>query len=205
MKGSGRKNDNERVKGSAALWILIAVLALGGVGYYAYQKYTKTGGICLETTKVCTHDIRYMCSPDGKERRQVSSSCSCGEDAQSLAAEGWTDCPNQEVSSADTKDWKTYRNEEFGFELKHPAEFEIKQYDEGFSVRPAVSDLWPTDSYTLLVVGTAPEVTSAMRYKYTVGDSPLHVRNSFYYFPGDYGGYVGEVIAEILSTFKFIN
>jgi len=60
----------------------------------------------------CSGDITAMCSPNGEERQYVSSSCSCGTDASTLAAQGFKTCPvlektvlmppKQEESSAPT-------------------------------------------------------------------------------------------------------
>ena len=71
---------------------------------------------------VCTTDIREMCSPDGTQRKTVPSSCGCGEDAEWLEKYGWKDCAANEGVSIDTSTWKTYRNEEYGFEVRYPVD-----------------------------------------------------------------------------------
>ncbi len=124
--------------------------------------------------------------------------------------------PVVKPAQVDTKDWKTYRNEEFGFEVKYPSEFAIKQYgasrselemDKGKSVSDggAVFEMhlaseWPSDEDTLLYISATPQ------YGYhpsLISDKPLYVRNGFYYFPSNAKGYVGKIIADVLSTFKF--
>ena len=116
------------------LLVIAATAILAGGGYFAYQRFTEepespeSGGIgrpCgpLEDRE-CTADIVFMCSPDGKEQKDAASNCSCGEDARSLAAQGWKACPG-EPSAIDTSTWKTYRNEQYGFEVRYPQNFII--------------------------------------------------------------------------------
>lgn len=54
---------------------------------------------------------------------------------------------HESISSNDSKDWKTYRNDEFGFEFKYPKNGEIvTNYDDDknalFSAKDEVSGFW---------------------------------------------------------------
>lgn len=88
--------------------IIVGVLVVGGgVWYWQSQKEKPTA--CTQDAKLC---------PDGSYVSRTGPNCE-------FAA-----CP--EVKD-ETADWQTYRNEEYGFEVKYPGNFQLKnQYGETF-------------------------------------------------------------------------
>ena len=87
--------------GLVEIIIAVAIIAvLGGGGLYlrwvktqkSIQNFIKP--CSTEEKGICTKDIVMMCSQDGKEKKGVPSSCTCGGgDSRELFAKGWKICP----------------------------------------------------------------------------------------------------------------
>lgn len=83
----------------AIILIIIGVLIFGGSGYYAVKKFQKPA------VQACTQEAKQC--PDGSYVSRTGPNCE-------FAA-----CP--EIQD-ETKDWKTYRNDKYGFEVKYPGD-----------------------------------------------------------------------------------
>lgn len=96
-------------KGNAIL-IIIIILAAALGGWYWYSQNKDQGGdmlACPQDAKIC---------PDGSAVGRTGPNCE-------FAA-----CPNEVVRSSDsvdTSDWKTYRSENYGFEIRYPNDYRV--------------------------------------------------------------------------------
>lgn len=130
---------NEKQKGFILPIILViaAVAVFGAAGYFVYQKEVKkeadvlinttigvnststekseTQPIALNTTKeqvVCTQDAKQC--PDGSYVSRTGPNCEFAS-CQEMADE--------------TADWKTYRNDKYGFKIQYPTNFSLTEHD----------------------------------------------------------------------------
>jgi hypothetical protein len=122
-------------------WIEISLAALAimaAVGYGAYravQPAPPDGVACAQKVKQC---------PDGSYVGRRGPWCE------------FAPCPNQSPSPAENPnaaEWKTYRNDEYGFKVKYPPygltrDFSEHLTDDGFGVRFGVDD-FTNPSYDL--------------------------------------------------------
>ena len=75
------------------LIIALVIISVLIISYFVFF-YRSDSQVCLGR-QICTMDIRPMCNPTAGEYRTVSSSCSCGIDAEVLLKRGWADCPEK--------------------------------------------------------------------------------------------------------------
>lgn len=124
--------------------IFIAALAVGAVGYFGivYKKSTDSTGsprvdgggrvACTQEAKLC---------PDGSTVGRTGPNCEFAE------------CPtlSPELVEGDTASWQTYRNEEYGFEVKYPGDWYFKNITQDPSDDIKVADSITTfDSMPIL-------------------------------------------------------
>lgn len=119
--------------------ILAAVLFIG-TSYWVYKNYSTEGVVCTEEAKLC---------PDGLYVGRTGPNCE------------FVPCPS---SAIDTSAWKTYRNEEYGYEIKYPPEWQrewvseqVDFYQVNFSHSQVIGDL--KDIYAEFSI-SAKEVSS---------------------------------------------
>lgn len=108
-----------------AIFIAIVALAVGG-GYFTYQKFTAD-----QVSKTCTQEAK-PCS-DGSYVSRTGPNCEFALCPSEALCEGG-ECPKEivdqkksEETPQDISDWKTYRNEKYGFEVRLPASWNAQE------------------------------------------------------------------------------
>ncbi len=146
--------NNKGVAAILIILIIVGILALGGGTYYFLAKKTQKPVSCTQEAKIC---------PDGSTVGRTGPNCE------------FTACPT--VKTDETADWKTYRNEQFGFTLT------LSQGWQGYSV--ATSSI----EYGWKIVIRHPQWTEANPYEdipilvYPIGQWKKWEANNFEGYP----------------------
>lgn len=101
--------------------LLLVVVLIGGWYFYKAQQPTHRGFEGADDnrlTSTCPQDAKFC--PDGSSVSRTGPNCE------------FTKCPQGSPSTSsgqlDTSSWKTYRNEEYGFEFRYPQDFLVGKY-----------------------------------------------------------------------------
>jgi hypothetical protein len=101
--------NNKGIAAILIVLIIVVVLALGEGIYYFWSKKTQKPVACTQEAKIC---------PDGSVVSRTGPNCEFAE------------CPT--VKPGEIANWKTYRSEEYKFEVKYPSDW-IYLKNEGAS------------------------------------------------------------------------
>ncbi len=189
----------------------------GGVQTGINKQYLKHWQDILK--KKC-RDIDCIALFNCKEGKAVceNNKCEFKEDAESIS-------PNltEEDMNLNISDWQTYRNEEFGFEVKYPSDWFIKQ--DISEVNPLLNikkdnkyyiNIWVHSAFTgvglnaIKISESAEKIAGldAVKEFYKTIDNEQYYRillrtNKFHYTI-EYSNYDEALFDQILSTFKFL-
>ncbi|MCK4918543.1 MAG: hypothetical protein KAS02_02055 [Candidatus Pacebacteria bacterium] len=118
------KKQNQKGFVSAVLLVILGVIIVGGGSVYIISQKDVINNIknlaCTEEAKLC---------PDGSAVGRIAPDCEFAECPEISGAEEETTSVESDsgVVTNIPSDWKTYRNEEYGFEFKYPKEITFSQ------------------------------------------------------------------------------
>lgn len=210
---------------SIVIWFFFGcVLVVAGVYYFLNgQDFFKNPP---ESTVYCTADA--MLCPDGSYVTRTEPNCEFAE-CPTVDSRSAIEDFEKNTEKADTSDWKTYRNEEYGFDVKYPPGW-THGYDNPIAVgRDNFTHIrLQTDSTRSIAIQVIPGRVASESKNYEIlelngvqavkfldssgGFSIFHRKPDFEIYINDtskvaeYGNYSPvdpDVIEEIVSTFKF--
>ncbi len=97
--------------GLIAIVFILAAIILAGGWYVLVGQKLDTGTLDNGGNTACPQDAK-LC-PDGSSVARTGPNCEFAE------------CAKPSIAQVDTSDWKTYRNDEYGFEFRYPKSFKI--------------------------------------------------------------------------------
>ena len=103
-----------------SIGIIILLIAVIGGGFWYFSKEQRTAS--KEQSEIV------------KQQEVVK------QDKEGLNNQTEDKTEELKIEDIDTSNWKTYRNEEMGFELKYPEGWEVKKY-KAFSLMPALGPI----------------------------------------------------------------
>jgi hypothetical protein len=114
--GSSKIGQKSARDGFGLIIVLIAVAALGVLVFGGW--YARQSGLLLQP-KACTQEAK-LC-PDGTAVGRTGADCEFAKCPEVVTA----------TSTADTSNWKTYRNDKYGFEFKYSKDATVTAQDNG--------------------------------------------------------------------------
>ncbi|TSC71049.1 MAG: Uncharacterized protein G01um101470_757 [Parcubacteria group bacterium Gr01-1014_70] len=100
-------------RGNSVISIILLLAILIAGGWYVYYKDPFSLFGTMQGGKACSQEA--MICPDGSAVGRGGPNCEFAE------------CSKSSFEQIDTSSWKTYRNEEYGFEFKYPGDFVLEK------------------------------------------------------------------------------
>jgi len=100
-----------------AALVVAGILVIGGVSYGSYYLWQKSAGNTNQTA--CTMEA--MLCPDGSYVSRIGPNCEFAQCPSVIPS------PSPSAVADETKDWQTYKNEQYGFEVRYPGDWTLAQ------------------------------------------------------------------------------